>query len=583
MKKTWLSAVVVACLLSSTLVVRAQEAEAEEEGGMKPLIVASIRSFDEVIDDLDFIGKVSDNPDLGQGIEGLLELATQGQGLDMLDKSKPWGFAISSDGLELQVLAFLPINDLEKFATTLGGIAGDPEKSDEGVWKFEILNISLFMKQSGDWTFASISGDFLNNLPADPTTFLGGLNKEYDGALRVHMQNIPDVFRQLIIDQLKMGMEQTLAGEEVQLPIPGLDSLPGGGLPGADMLPKLTDEQRKLVEALSKGQIESLTEALNETDTITLGFNVDRDGAKLLADAIVIAVPGSKTAEGFAKMTEGKTKFAGFKIADAAVSAVINEVLSSDQISQAKEAVTTIKEEINTRIDGIGFGDDHLKDLLKGFVAELLGIGEKTVDSGKIDLGFAMLGKGPYTILGGGYISDNDAATKLLDKLIETVETEVGFYGFQKNVAEHKGVKFSSVLLPIPPGEEGDLLSKVLGSEVELVIGIGDKAGYIALGANGLDELKKVIDTSEAEAGKTVPAIEFSASLAPLLKLAADGPNADPNIALLATALEGHPDRMVVTVKPIENGVHMHLDGQEGLLRALGTVITTLGPGLPQF
>ncbi|MBX9787972.1 MAG: hypothetical protein K2Y37_03575 [Pirellulales bacterium] len=582
MKKTWLSALALACLLALPLVGRAQEAE-EPASEMKPLIVASLRSFDELIDDLDFIGKVSDNPDLGQGIEGLLELATQGQGLDMLDKTKPWGFAVSSDGLELQVLGFLPINDLEKFATTLGGLAGDPQKSEDGVWKFEILNFSLFMKQSGDWTFVSISGDFLQNLPADPTKYLGGLNKDYDGAVRVHMQNIPDVFRQLIIDQLKMGAEQVLAGEELQLPIPGLENLPGGGLPGADALPKLTEEQRKLVEALAKGQIQTMTEALNETDTITFGFNVDRDAAKLLADAIVTAVPGSKTAEGFAKMTEGKTKFAGFKLPDAAVYAVINEVLSADQISQAKEAVATIKEEINTRVAGLGFGDDHLKELLKGFVAELLGIGEKTVESGKIDFGVAMLGKGPYTLLGGGYISDNDAATKLLDKLIETVETEVGFYGFQKNVAEHKGVKFSSVLLPIPPGEEGDLISKIIGSEVELVIGIGDKSAYIAIGANGLDELKKAIDKSEEEAGKSVPAIEFSASLVPLVKLAAGQPDADPNLATLATALEGTADRVVVTVKPIENGVHMHLDGQDGILKALGTMITTMGPGLPQF
>ncbi|MGD9647291.1 MAG: hypothetical protein AB7U73_16380 [Pirellulales bacterium] len=582
MKRTWFSALAVACMLASPLVVRAQEAE-EAESEMKPLIVASIRSFDEVIDDLDFIGKVSDNPDLGQGIEGLLELATQGQGLDMLDKSKPWGFAVSSDGLEIQILAFLPINDLEKFATTLGGLAGDPEKSEDGVWRFEILNIALFMKQSGDWTFASISGDFLQNLPEDPTKYLGDLHKEYDGAVRVHMQNIPDVFRQLIIDQLKMGAEQVMAGEELQLPIPGLDNLPGGGLPGADALPQLTEEQRKLVEALTKGQIESMTEALNETDTITFGFNVDREAAKLLADAIVTAVPGSKTAESFAKMSEGKTKFGGFKLSEATVYAVVNEVLSSDQVSQVKDAVATIKEEIDGRINDLEFGDDHLKDLLKGFVAELLGIGEKTVESGKIDFGVAMVGKGPYTILGGGYISDDEAATKLLDKLIDTVETEVGFYGFQKNVAEHKGVKFSSVLLPIPPGEEGDMISKIIGSEVELVIGIGDKAAYIAVGANGLDELKKAIDKSEEEADKSVPAIEFSATLAPLVKMMSEQGDADPNLAMLAAALEGTADRVVVTVKPIENGVHMHLDGQDGVLRALGTMITTMGPGLPQF
>ncbi len=100
MKKTFLSAMAIALLLGA-------RANAQDE--MKPLIVVSLSNYQEMIDDLDFVGQVSGTPDMGKGLEGLLSLVTQGQGLVGLDKKKPWGLAASTDGVSFQILGFLPI------------------------------------------------------------------------------------------------------------------------------------------------------------------------------------------------------------------------------------------------------------------------------------------------------------------------------------------------------------------------------------------------------------------------------------------------------------------------------------------
>lgn len=582
MRKSLLSALAVCLLVASAGRLFAQD---DAQAEMKPLFVASLKSYQSLIDNLDYIGKVSDNPDLGKGIEGLIRLVTQDQGLVSLDKSKPWGLAVSTDGIQFQIIGFLPISDLEKFMDVLGGVAGEPEKTEDGVWKVEIQGQSLSFKQHGSWTFVSMGAEFLGSLPDDPAKLLDGLHEKYDGAVRIYIQNIPEIFRQLAVEQLKIGLEQGFGGGGLQ--IPGLENLPGGGqLPGADALPKLDEDQQKLAAAIARGQLDALSAMLNEVDQITVGFKLDRDSGKAIGDLAMTATSGSKTAEEMAKMSDGKSRFAGFKkCEDSALTANISLNLTESDITQVKDTIGTIQEELNSRIADIGLGDDHIKDLLKQFVEKLMNIGRETADSGHVDLGAALTGKGPFTLLAGGYIKDDQAATKLLDELVETVETEAGFYGIEKNVVEHKGVKFSRVLLPIPPGEQGDAIANLFGSDVELVIGIGKQSGYIAIGRNGVDELKKAIDASEQAADERVLPVEIVAKLGPLSKLASQGQgqDADPNADLIAGALEEGKDQLKITVNSVENGVNVHFEGEQGLLKVLGALITQLGPSLPQL
>jgi hypothetical protein len=580
-KKCLLSALAV-CLLAGSAARSFAQDDAEAE--MKPLFVASLRNYQELLDDLDFVGKVSGNDEMGKGIEGLIQLVTQGQGLVSLDKSKPWGFAVNTDGVSFQIIGFLPISDLEKFMGAISGVAGEPEKDENGVWHVELQGQSLAMKQHKDWTFASMGAEFLENLPDDPTKYLSGLNDNYDGAVRIYIQNIPEIFRQLAIEQLKIGLEQGLTGEG-GMQIPGLDNLPGGGqLPGADSLPKLDEDQQKLAAAIAREQLDAMAAMLDEVEQVTFGVTIDREKGMTLGDLTVSAISGSEAAADMAKMSDGKSRFAGFKNVDeAALKGVVSLNLTENDITQMKDLLATVQEELNVRVDNFNLGDEHIKDLLKGFVEKLMDINRKTAESGKTDLGFALKGKGPFTLLLGSYVSDDSAATKLLDELVDTVENEAGFYGIEKNVVEHKGVKFSRVLLPIPPGDEGDALSGLFGYDLELVIGIGPKSVYVGLGTNSLDGLKKAIDDSEESASEAVSPVEIVAKLAPLVKVAAEGQKDNPNAALLAQSLDGSKDTLTITMKPAPNGMNIHFEGEEGVLKLIGTMIAQMGPALPQL
>jgi len=51
----------------------------------KPLAVVSFSGYDEWMGDLEYVGKISDNPNLAVGREAMLKLFTQNKGLDGLD------------------------------------------------------------------------------------------------------------------------------------------------------------------------------------------------------------------------------------------------------------------------------------------------------------------------------------------------------------------------------------------------------------------------------------------------------------------------------------------------------------------
>lgn len=575
MKKTWQSALVVAMLLSTVATAQAQDE-------MKPMLIFSFGGYQEMIDDLTVVGEVSDNPDLAKGIEGLLTLATQGQGLPGLDKKKPWGGVVATDGLQFQLLAMLPVNDLEQFLEVLAPLVGEPEDAGNDVWKIEAQGQSLFFKQKGDWSFASISPDFLTDLPEDPEKMLGGLNKKYDLAVKVNFQNIPEIFRQLAVEQLRASLESGGLPE-----IPGLPELPGGGAGGLPV-PEIPAELQALQAELAKSQMEQLATAIEELSEVTFGATIDAKYRKATIDIIEIAVEGSKTADQMAKLGESTSSFAGFLDQDALVSFNAAMPMSQDQITAAKVTIAGLKETILEQLDNSEqVPDGEIKDIAKEMIGELVEIGGSTVTGGQLDMGFKVVGKGPYTIVAGAQVEDPKRLQALVDRLVDILENEVGFFGFEKDADKHGDVRLHSAWIPLPGGEETEAIADFVGAQPQMVFGVGKKRIYFALGEDGMKALKAAMVKSDEMASQKVQPVSGVMHLGPLVKLMASSASeeeSDPNLDLLVESLQGGKDRVTMTVKPIENGIHIHIEGEEGLLKALGSIITNLGAGgLPSF
>lgn len=551
------------CLCGAAAPAWGQAAAEAEDTAMQPLVVVSLKSFEELASDLDYVGGLSGNSSLG-GVEGVLELIGGGQLVESMDQTKPWGLAISSDGLEFQILGFLPIKDLEAFLEAVGGVGGGATEVEEDVWQMSLQGFTLCFKQQGEWTYASLSPDFLKNLPDDPTKLVAGLDTKHDLSAAIHVQNIPEVFRQLLVEQVKQMVMQNLSE------MPGSESATG-------------DLQRVLLER----QFQSLTLMSNDVEVVKFGGSIDKDAHKSTMDVEIVALEGSPLAAKMNETAAARTRFSGFVMADAMAAMNMRWMLPPVQIEELKGTIEEVRAQLKSQLENIQLLDDQgIKERAIDIVNRLIDLTlVAPIEAGALDVGFAMAGSGPYTLLAGSHNPQADELQKLLEEFANMLETEAGFYGFQLDVAKHNDVRFHSVSIPLPGGEIGDQLTELFGFDMELTFGIGPQSSYLAIGGGGVDKLKAAIDASAAGESQTNPPLVLNLQMAPLLKLLAAGDAADPNLSLMASQVEPGKDKVTVVGESIERGMHLHVEAEEGLVKILPTIISTIGlpAGLPGF
>lgn len=548
MKKTLLSTLAVALLLLGG----ARRAAADDQ--MKPIIVVSIASYQKILDDIGYVGKLSDNPDIAKNLEGMITLFTQGQGLAGLDKTKPWGLAASTDGLSFQILGFIPVTDLKKLLDALGGLLGDPEKED-GVYKLQapVMPIPIYLKEKDGYAYLSQDSAGLQNLPKDPTKLLGGLDKKYDVAVRLNIQNIPEVFRQLAIDQIKLGVEGSL-----------------------EQAPGETDAAYEARSKVTQQQMDAMVTMINELDEVVLGAAIDQPGRRGFIDLSMSAVDGSKTAKQMASPPAGPSKFSGFQMKDAVATLHVNSKTDPDNAAQSVAMIRQVKSQVDQQLDGIEASDD-VKATVKGAVSEVMAVVEDTLKKGNLNGGAVIVGDGPFTLVGGGAVSDGNRLEGVIKKLADLAKTDPNFPadGLKMDVATHKGVKFSTLTVDIPSGDESaEAAKKLIGDKAIVTVAFGKESAFFAIGAKGMDTIKTVIDKSEGVTQTDNRPFDLVIHLAPVLKLLSQQDGANPILASMASALKsGGKDKIQVTLEPIRNGFLARVEAEEGILQLIGSAV----------
>lgn len=550
MKKILWSVLAFAVVLGTAICARAQDDAPE----MKPVAVISFSGYAELKRDLEYLGETSGNPDMVKQLEGLLTFFTQGQGLAGLDQDKPWGAAaaLPEGGLGApNLLVFLPVTDLQKLLGALAQLTGEPVDKGDGILEIKKDNNSVYVKEQDGWAYVAQMPDALGKLPADPLKLLGGLNEQYDLALRLNIQNVPQALRDFAVDAMKQQVERSLQQAQEN----------------AD------DDDVQLQPQIARHQVEMLGKAINEIDAITLGWSIDSEGKRALIDLNMTAIEGSDTAKQLASVSNSASKFAGFLMPEALLTAHINSVAQEPDIEQSLAMLGQLRTHIMDSIDeDEDLPDEEAKDLVKELVGEALEVAEATVKNGRFNGGLTVVGEGPLTIVAGGMVADGEKLEEVAKKFIKLAENEPDVPEVKLDVDEHKGVKFHTATIPLPDDEDGEKAKQVFGEEALVTVGFGPDSFYVALGDDGLETIKAVMDKSAEGASEELPPLEISLALAPLMKFAAQQEDANPGVAMIAESLkEGGADHLKITVRPIENGVQYQIEGEEGIIKLIGS------------
>jgi hypothetical protein len=534
-----------------------QEAEpsaGDNSGQLQTVASVALGGYDNLKGDIGFLGQLGGRPESAQMLEGMLALFTQGKGLQGLDKSKPIGLLIQTDGFQVHPIGCVPITDLSGLLSIAQGFQATVTDNSDGTKTLTTADgKSLFIKESGNWAFVAAMPHSLVTLPNDPEATLRGVLGEYDVAVQVSFNKIPEMFRQMAIQGIRNGMEEGLQREADE-----------------------SDEQYEARKKLAQAQVDNFEQLLEEVDRFTLGLAIDENDQRLYFDAIYTALPGTKLADQMAGYRDAKTNFAGFAQPDAAMMLTFASKIAPAEIDQAKQMLTAARQQIASEIDK----DDDIpseaaRETIKAAANDFIDAVESTLAGGVID-GGAVVHMEPesLTFVAGGLVADPTKVESGLKKLASVAEENPEISGFTWNAFSHEGVNFHTLTAPVP--DDKVEARQMFGEKLDVAIGIGKNSVYVAGGRGYMDAAKKAIDLSLAEPNKSVPPFEFSMSLAKVMTTAAafakpeDKAKVEAMAELLRTQAQGRDHlRMVGTAIP--NGLRYRVEAEEGVLKAIGT------------
>jgi hypothetical protein len=533
----------------------------ENAGPLKTLAVVAISPYQDLISDIKFLGSLAGKPELSQMVEGALALFTQGKGADALQKDKPWGVIVQTDGNGFQPVVCLPVKKLEDLVAVATAYGVQVNEGDDGVKELVLPNEqSLFVKHADVYAFCSTSTAALANAPNNPHESFAGLLKDYDVAANVSVANVPEMYRQFAVQAMQAGMQQQMIKQDDE-----------------------TDEEFELRRKLAEAQLAQMEQMINEMEALTLGWAVDAEQQRTFLDFTYFVKEGSKLAKQLTAYEDTRTNFAGFYQPDAAATVTFamkgDPSLFEADIAQFDAMLTSMRQQANKAIDeNEELADEpEAREALKEATGDLIDAFGSTIKSGQMDGGAALnIREDSLTAVAGIYVKEPAKLEEGLKKLDAAAQkrAEARVSEVKWNAASHAGVNFHSITVPVPESQEAP--RRMLGEKADIAVGIGEEAVYLALGRDNIEAVKKAIDASASERGKKVPPFEMALSLGPILDMAASqAPDGDQKAVLgtiadmLRNEAQGR-DHIRMVGQLVENGLRYRFEAEEGVLRALG-------------
>jgi uncharacterized protein YejL (UPF0352 family) len=546
----WMTATALLALGVAYPAARAGAAEA------KPVAVVSFAGYDALKKDLGFIGEISGTPELAQAAEGMLAIVTRFQGLAGLDKTKPIGAAIFlSEEKKPSGYLFIPVANLDKLLDVLQDFVIDVEDDGEGYSTFKLKNgPELTMRETKGWVYISMSKELLADVAADPATLLGDLPKRYDLAVQINIGNVPENLIEEAVAQMRAGAEQQLRRNAER-----------------------GDAQAQAIaEAFTETTLESITQAIKDLQSYTLGLAIDSDTRSAYFDVQVDMKDGSRLAKQLNSAVDSAKPTTLPGLADAArvFNLHFNSPISGEDAKILTKLIDDGRKPLEENLDNEIPNEDE-RAVIKKAVNTVIDVAKGTLEGGLINGGAVVTGEGPFSVVAGLHVSDGKKLEAMAKDLLKYAAERNDDFPEVKFDAETKsGITYHTLQIPeIPNEEEAENFEKFFGSdEVSVGLGFGAKSVVLAISAKPIDAADGVVNGKPAKLPpKTVP-LQMQLKLGPVMKLAAEqAGDKEPILKEIAESLEesdkGHINLNLTLLK---NGERMRFEVEEGVIAAFG-------------
>jgi hypothetical protein len=535
--------IAAAAFLAAPATVSAQEklqpqaaGAANAEAG-EPVIVVTLASIDKLMKDVNYIAAMMGQEQAGGMFSMMAATFTQG-----IDLTRPMAALVPLvDGMP-QPVGLIPTNDIKSVLKRLEAQTGPADELDDGTMVIAVGANTVYIKQQGDWAVIAASREHLDIAPQDPTPLLEGLGNDYVIAARIKPQQVPESMRAMLVDQIRQGFEQASAAQ-------------GDAADGSQELAQN-----------SLGQLESM---INETETLSLGINVDASAKQMIMDMVFTGKDGSPMAELYANQKAIPSKFVGVVREDALAYVHGACSVGPKAIDSAKSAMQTALKSVDDMLaqqDAIGY---DIQSEISAYLERLGNVIVDSVSEGRMDFGAALVpADGGVGFVAGSFVADGNEVAKIFKEIAGKVEYQPGAPSFKFDAETYQGVNIHIIEGDIPA--EVEEARKVFGETVTVYLGTGEKTVYLAVGNDAKKLMTTLIDSGADDTPSDRPLMQAHVKVQPILELL-QGIQANDSLAAMIEALEGSedPGMVNVTSSGIKNGQKIRVTMSEALVKGL--------------
>ena len=308
-----------------------------------------------------------------------------------------------------------------------------------------------------------------------------------------------------------------------------------------------------------------------DLDHIDLGWGLDRKAANTYLDLSVTAKPGTRTADEMAMAALAKTAFAGFRASDAAMTWALASVIPQVKQEIALSLIDALRGKFNSEMEKEPAGKHEAAKKKFNDFAELL---TKIVKSGRVNAVMTgLLSENSATGIGAIYVADGKLFNKIVHEIAPTKDERPDLMQYVTlDAGTLSGMPIHKISFPIPENAENrDAVVKYIGETLNIVVAVGKENVYFAAGRHAEARLKKAVEASQSKGLTAVSPLVVSYAGRPIAgAIAAAGkPDQRPAAKIAAAELKKTPgkDHVSLTLRPIDNGVRLRLQVEQGLLR----------------
>ncbi len=390
----------------------------------RPLLAAekvavfSLKPTEQLLTDVEYLLKASGLQGLGQMVLPQIQSYFQG-----IDEKQPIGIVVTVDQMEFTPVGFLPVTNLDAFLQQLRGQIGEPIDAGDGVLELQGPQ-ALFVKEKAGWAYFGQTKQSLTQLPDNPAKLLEGLEKQYDIGVRAYIKNIPDPYKQMAIGQLRQGLERGLANSD-----------------------------QSGSQEMADAQIAQLTQLIEETDSLTFGWQIDPAQRRTYLDVSVAPRPDTEMAKQLDSARDPKTNYGGFLVPDAAIQVNMASLLSADQIKEVSLNLDRFEQSTLKQIEDDGDLDNRTRAAATQLVQTFFKIAQSTINTGKFDSCTSVILKPKaITLISAGHVASGTEVETAVKQLVAMAqnESEFSFSSVKLNADQHAGVRFHTLLCQFP-------------------------------------------------------------------------------------------------------------------------------------